>query len=73
MKKEYSLKIGFKKTIQNALIWIIPAALVLLTNVNEWLPNAEKYAVIVSFLIYMLKNYVKNSPNAQLVVKSFKK
>jgi len=59
-KTPYSFLIGLKKTLINALIFLGPVALSLLTHADEWLPNAEKYAALFSLLIYLLKNYIKN-------------
>ena len=54
IKNEYSFWIGAWKTIKNGLIFLLPSLVAFQTDVPQ------QYAVILSSLIYLIKNYISN-------------
>lgn len=63
MSNQYSKWIGIKKSIKNvAIVWGIPALILLLDNWTEWIPNNYQKAAIpiIAFIAYFIKNYVQN-------------
>ena len=53
-KKAYSFWIGCKKTLKNAVIFLLPSLVAYQTSVPQ------EYAGILSVVIYLIKNYVEN-------------
>ena len=62
-KIKYSFKIGGLKSVKNvAIIWGIPALLLLLDNYTQWVPDQYNQVLvpIVGLLSYLVKNWISN-------------
>jgi len=62
-KIQHSKVVGAKKSVKNvAIVWGIPALLVLVNGYAQWVP--EEYhgpaAPIIGLIAYYIKNYLQN-------------
>jgi hypothetical protein len=64
IEPEYSALIGLKKALKNSLVVMGPTIIIALAKWQEWLPVSSKLVlpigVLMGFISYMIKNYIKN-------------